>query len=115
VKPRLSPAPPADAAGALLSELLQLPGLVRELQAELRSARAELAEIKARLPPSLVSIEEAVRLTGVSESTLRRRIREGSLPVTRIGRAVRIDTSHLTPVDDDEVARLAFEARHGGS
>jgi excisionase family DNA binding protein len=102
---------PDLAAAAALGDLLAVPALVRELSAEVRALRAELAEVKGRLPPApLLTIEQAVELTGLSESTIRRRIADGSLPVTRLGRSVRIDAGHLQEPDAREVAALAREA-----
>lgn len=59
----------------------------------------EIAEHLARLtravealrPTVLVSVNEAARRLGVTSKTVRRRIRDGKLPVKRIGRAVRVD------------------------
>jgi excisionase family DNA binding protein len=42
-------------------------------------------------------IAEAARMLDVSERTIRRRIRDGTLPIVRLGRLVRIPSSALAP------------------
>lgn len=48
-------------------------------------------------PPGLPTqtVATAARLTGVSEVTIRRRIKDGTLPAYRIGRAIRISYDDL--------------------
>ena len=62
----------------------------------------------------------AARLTGVSEKTIDRRIKDGTLPAYRIGRAIRISDDDLlrlyervdmTPTDAQKRIRTLAEAR----
>ena len=41
------------------------------------------------------TVRSAARLTGVSEKTIRRRIKDGTLPAYRLGRAIRISDEDL--------------------
>jgi len=44
-------------------------------------------------------------MLGLSESTIRRQIRDHMFPIRRIGRSVRVDMSALRPLTDQEVER----------
>jgi len=96
----------------LLNSLLELPGRVEELSDEIRQLQVSVEQMRRALPPALVSIPEAARALALSTATIRRRIKDGSLPSVRVGRSVRIDLSMVRPMDEDQVARLAAEARH---
>lgn len=76
------------------------------LKADVRRLSAELESIHRQLPPPLVSVTEAAQRLGLSLSSVRRRIRDGSLPVRRIGRSLRVDLGALHPPGEQEVARL---------
>lgn len=95
----------------LLVGLLDLPARLVALEAEVRGLREEVVHLRSSAPPLLVSPPEAAVRLGVSLSTVRRRIRAGEVPVTRIGRSVRVDLGALRPADDAEVVRLAEAAR----
>jgi excisionase family DNA binding protein len=86
---------------------------VSPVLAELRRVTAELEALRRALPPQLVSMPEAAKRLGVSLATVRRRVRDLSLPSRRIGRTVRVDLSTLHPMAESEVARLAARARTG--
>ena len=81
------------------------------LAEELRRLAAEVAALRDRLPPLLVTVEEAARLNRVSVKTIRRGIADGSIPYRRVGRTVRVDLSRMHGLDGDDVARMAREAR----
>nr|WP_274622823.1 helix-turn-helix domain-containing protein [Myxococcus fulvus] len=81
------------------------------LLAEVRQLRAEVDRLRRALPAQLVSAREAARVTGVNEATIRRRVRDGSLPARRVGKRLLVDLaslSHAPTADDvaDVVARL---------
>ena len=95
----------------VLAGLLDLPARLVALEAEVRGLREEVVHLRSSAPPLLVAPAEAAARLGVSLSTLRRRIRSGEVPVTRIGRLVRVDLSALRPADQAEVARLVGAAR----
>jgi excisionase family DNA binding protein len=84
---------------------------VAPVVAELRELRATVDALRAASPPTLVTVGEACRLTGLSPATVRRRVADGTLPSRRIGRSVRVDMAALRPIDPGEIARLSMEAR----
>lgn len=86
---------------------------VTPLLAELRGLRAEVEALRRALPPQLVSMPEAAKRLGVSLATVRRRVRDRSLPSRRIGRSVRVDLSEVRAMPEAEVVRLAQRARTG--
>ena len=104
-----SESPPPQ--GGDLNNLLAIPGAVEALKTEIRELRAEVTTIRRSLPPTLLSVAETARRLDLSESSIRRRIQDGSLRVQRIGGSVRVDLSTLRCHGDDEIARLAYEAR----
>jgi excisionase family DNA binding protein len=83
------------------------------LVGEVRRLAASVEAMKASLPALLATIPEAAEALGVSVSTVRRGIKDGSIPYRRIGRSVRVDLSACKGLDADDVARLARAARSG--
>jgi excisionase family DNA binding protein len=81
------------------------------IEARLASIEAEMSALKHAVPVQLVSPKEAAARLGVSLSTIRRRIANGELPVTRAGKTVRIDLAALRPASESVVADLAAAAR----
>jgi excisionase family DNA binding protein len=67
---------------------------VAELVTEMRQLRAEVAQLRSMREP-LPTVPEAAELLGVSESTIWRGIRAGSIPVRRIGRSVREEARQI--------------------
>jgi len=65
------------------------------LQAELHRLTEEVERLRHALPPPLVSMREAARTLDVSLSTIRRRVRDGSLRAVRIGNMLRVDLGAL--------------------
>ncbi len=86
----------------------ELPSFVT---AELRKLTASVEAMRALSPPLLLPIPDAAKLLEVSVSTVRRGIRDGSIPHRRIGRSVRIDIGACKGIDGATVAALAREAR----
>jgi excisionase family DNA binding protein len=68
------------------------------LREALYGLTAEVQALRDRLPPSLVSVTEAARALGLSVATVRRRVKDGSLPSCRVGRSRRIDLTLVRPV-----------------
>ena len=84
---------------------------------EIRAAvREELERFVAELqPPVLWSVEEAAQNTGLSEATIRRRIRAGTLKASqeKKGGRVLVDAASFKPKNEAaEVVTLAHMARH---
>ncbi|BDG04957.1 excisionase family DNA-binding protein [Anaeromyxobacter oryzae] len=74
--------------------------------AELRAVREAVDRLIEAQPPLLVGVQEAARRLGVSVSTVRRGVKDGSLPYRRIGRSVRIDLARCRGLDGAAVRRL---------
>jgi excisionase family DNA binding protein len=87
--------------------------LVISLQDQVESLTVAIRSLERHLPCPLVSVHEAAERLGVSVNTVRRRVKSGDIPSTRIGKAVRIDLTKLRPLDDTELQELANRAlRH---
>jgi hypothetical protein len=80
-------------------------------RAEIRGLAGELAALRAASPPKLVTVAELVRLGYGSPASCRRRIKDGTYPVIRHGRSIRVDLAALKPPTPEFVAKLADEAR----
>ncbi len=102
---------PAEALGAVFGELAKVPGALATLTEGIARLDAEVRALRQALPPRLGTLREAADLLGVSYATVRRRVRDGSLPVRRVGRALRVDLGALRPVSEEGVARTARQAR----
>jgi excisionase family DNA binding protein len=102
--PPTSPNAPTNLDGALRAMIAEV---VREEFAVL------LAQLQPTPAPNLVTVDEYARRRSISVSTVRAAIREGRLPIERIGRAVRVpaDASIARPVNNAEVARDSRRAR----
>jgi excisionase family DNA binding protein len=79
--------------------------------AELHAARVELAEIRAALPPRLLSIAEAAECMGISPQTVTAMCKRGELVHRRAGRRLLVSAESIRPADPARVAELAREAR----
>lgn len=79
---------------------------VSPVLSELRRLTAEVEALRRALPTRMLSISEAAEHLGISVATVRRRVRDGSLPSKKLGRSVRIDATAL-----GQVAPAAVDAR----
>lgn len=70
----------------------------------IRELSVEVERLRAALPTREVDVHEAARLLGCSVDTIRRRIDDGSIPIRRRGRLVRIDLASLRAPSRDAVA-----------
>lgn len=84
---------------------------VSPLVAEVQRMTAELEALRRALPSRLVTLAEAAEQLGVSLATVRRRVRDGSLPSKRIGRAVRVDLSALGSTAAHDVDARVLDIR----
>jgi excisionase family DNA binding protein len=105
------PSQAADGIAQALSALVAVPTRLAALEAQIASLTAAVEALRLVTPTSYGTVADAAKVLGVSISTLRRRIRAGDVPVTRIGRSVRVDLGALRPADQAEVVRLAEAAR----
>lgn len=78
--------------------------LILDLHQQVQALASEVRALRQALPSQLVDVPTAATLAGVSEKTIRRRIRSGEIPSRRIGRSVRVDPTKLRALDTDEVA-----------
>lgn len=66
-------------------------GMLEQLLEEVRELRRDLAEVRQlRAGTQLITVEAFAEVHALGESTVRKLIRDGRLPATKIGRAVRI-------------------------
>lgn len=80
-----------DALRDLIADLVR-EELQRQSQAETRAV-------------AYVSVEEAATITSLSTRTIRDRIRDGRLPIQRLGRAIRIRRDDVTRVFDAQSSK----------
>lgn len=92
-------------SGALAAELAPL-------RAEIRRLVSEVEAVRRALPPRLMTVAEAAAALGVSVGTIRRRVKDGSLPFRRMGRSLRVDLSAQRAATVAEVVELAEAARN---
>lgn len=79
---------------------------VSPVLAELRRLTAEVEALRRALPARLVKMREAAEQLGVSLATVRRRVKDGSLPSKKLGRSVRVDLSAAAPAEAVEARVL---------
>jgi excisionase family DNA binding protein len=84
--------------------------LVVVLQDQVEQLTVAIRSLERHLPAPLVSVQDAAERLGVSVNTVRRRVKSGDIPCTRIGKAVRIDLTKVRPLDQTEVSELAERA-----
>lgn len=77
----------------------------------LRELLERMARLEALQPPLAVKIPTAARALDLSIASIKRRVADGSLPVLRVGDAVRIDLGKVRGLTADEVRALAAEVR----
>ena len=78
---------------------------------ELRQVRAELAEVRAALPSTWLSLREAAERLGCAPRTVVAMSERGEVVARRCGRRIVVDTASLRPPSAAEVGRLAREAQ----
>jgi excisionase family DNA binding protein len=84
--------------------------LVISLQGQVETLTAAVRTLARQIPPPLVSVHEAAERLGVSVNTIRRRVKSGEIPCTRIGKVLRIDLSKVRVLDQEEVEEMAQRA-----
>jgi excisionase family DNA binding protein len=84
--------------------------LVVTLQDQVELLTAAIRSLERHLPAPLVSVQDAAERLGVSVNTVRRRVKSGDIPCTRIGKAVRIDLTKVRPLDQTEVDEMTERA-----
>ena len=84
--------------------------LVITLQGQVETLTAAVRTLARQIPAPLVSVHEAAERLGVSVNTVRRRVKSGEIPCTRIGKVLRIDLSKVRVLDEEEVEEMAQRA-----
>lgn len=82
-----------------------------EIRGNLASLEARLESIEARLPPLLGDRQRLKQVTGLSDSTITRATRAGTIRSTLVGGRRLYDLSQFKPTGRAEIAALAAEAR----
>jgi excisionase family DNA binding protein len=85
--------PDRKQVAALIAEMLES---ILTLPTEISAMRDEVREIRSLLlardkAPKLFTIADAARQLGISVSSVRRRVQDGTLKHRRIGRSVRVE------------------------
>lgn len=81
---------------------------VAPLVAETQRLASEVEQLRRALPAQLVTVPEAARVLKINERTVRRHIKDGTIPVRRVGKSVRVDLSAATRgASEADVVRLA--------
>ncbi len=75
-----------------LTELAELPALVRQLEARIEQLEASQAQ---RPPDDLVDVRGAAKLLGMTPTAVRSAAYRGSLPCVRVGTRLRFRPSDL--------------------
>jgi excisionase family DNA binding protein len=75
----------------------------RAVRSELSRLRQEVAALRRSLPPALGSMKDAARVTGLSLTTIKKRVAAGQIAHRRVGGRVLIDLASLHPVTDDDL------------
>ena len=65
------------------------------LQAEVHRLAKEIERLRQAFPSPHVSMRDAAKALQVSLSTIRRRVKDGSLPAVRVGNMLRVDLGAL--------------------
>lgn len=93
-----------------LSELID--ARIAPLTDAIRALTAEVEQLRRAIPAPLVTIAEAARVLGVHPNTIYTRVKNGEIPVRRVGKAIRVDLAAITrgPSEHD-VARHAARVR----
>lgn len=67
--------------------------LIKAVVAE--SVKETMQQYMGRIPPDLLTTEEAAKILKVDEQTIRRRCKAGDLKYNQVGKFIRIDIRHL--------------------
>jgi excisionase family DNA binding protein len=85
------------------------------MKQELVRVNQALETMQRMLPPQLLTVAQAAAALKISTSTVRRRMKDGSLPCRRISKnVVRVDMSALNGPSENEVMRIREELRRVG-
>jgi hypothetical protein len=79
--------------------------------AELHAVRAELADVRASLPPRFVDLKTAAAALDCDPQTVRAMCDRSELVWRRCGRRIVVDAASLRPVARETVRALADAAR----
>jgi hypothetical protein len=84
---------------------------VAQVLAELREMRAELAQVRAALPTTWISLRDAAQRMGVDPRTVAAMGERGEIVTRRAGRRWLVDAASLKTRDPAEISEMARKAR----
>lgn len=73
---------------------------VQALRGQVERLTVAVEGLRAGQPSQLGRIEDVCRVLNISPATAWRRIADGSIPVVRLGRSVRVDLATLTTTSE---------------
>jgi len=86
------------AASVIMNAFLSVPEKQAQLLTELGARRREVALMQERLPPTLVSVQDAAQRLSVTPKTVRKWVRTGRLRSIRVDEVIRVDLGSITVV-----------------
>lgn len=97
----------ADATAAFLRALAEIPARLGMLECQQAELARRIEAMSEALPPLLVAVPRAAEIFGVSEGTVRRWVKAGSIPSVKIEGTTRIDLTFIGSQNKYEHARKA--------
>jgi hypothetical protein len=83
----------------------------RRIETKLDRILDELAQVRASLPPRMISLADAARALACDVQTVRAMCDRSELVWRRCGRRIVVDAASLRPTDRAEISALARSAR----
>lgn len=96
-----------DATAALLRTLAEIPARLAALERQQAELARQVEATRRALPPRLLTTRQAAEVIGVSEGTVRRWVKSGSIPSLKIEGTTRIDLTFYGSHEMNEHARKA--------
>jgi excisionase family DNA binding protein len=84
---------------AALAETRAVARAVAALGAKVERLTLAVEQLRAGQPSKLGRPEDAMRILGIGRTTLWRKVKDGSIPCTRVGKSARFDLAKLTSTD----------------
>jgi len=85
---------------AVLAETRATRREVAAMRAQLERLTIAVEQLRAGQPAKLGRPEDVMRILGIGRTTLWRKVKDGSIPCTRVGKSARFDLAKLTTTDE---------------